>query len=230
MINAVATRAPGIVARAFNKVIFEVRDAEARMTAQSFDFWSATTRNFMAGKKSFPFDLATPSRLRAVLYAGTTGAKKHTGKLRQIFWQQEFGFVLDPSERERLVLGGSPPQYAVPTKNPGAHLRTARATVRPSQTPGALLKTRGGGFAKFKKRRRRLKGVGNLGTHVFVSPKGKAILEKTPGGGVRFLYGLYDRKIHVDEHLHFLDTASKVIGKTLIPKLLSEWDRSLGRF
>jgi hypothetical protein len=102
--------------------------------------------------------------------------------------------------------------------------------VRKTATPAALLANKGGGFSRFKQKRRRKKGVGTLSTHVFISPKGKAILERTPGGGRRVLYGLYERPIHVEEHLEFFQTAGRVIGTKMIPKLLQEWDRSLGRF
>lgn len=230
MLRFLTIRHLPVVQRALNRVAFDVRDAEVVMTAKSFDFWSSTTKTFMANPRSFPFELATKSKLEAKVFAGTASMSPRSGKLRDIFARQEFGFTLRPSERLRLVLGSSPAQYAVPTKDPSAHLRTARARVLKTQTPAALLGIKGGGFARFKPRRRRKKGVGALGTHVFLTPNDRAIVEVTPSGGRRLLYGLYSKDVKVDEHLEFFDTAVRVVGKNIIPKLLAEWDRSMGRF
>ena len=220
----------GVVARTLTRVALDVREAEADMVGHSFDFWSSITRNFLASEKSFPFQPATKSRLEARVWAGTKSSGKRGGKLRDIFYRHEFGFTLRPSERARLVLGRSPASYAVPTKEGTARLRQPSARVRPSDTPAALLGVRGGGFARFKPRRRSRKGVGVLSTHVFVTPGDKAIMEVTPTGQRRLLYGLYSRDIPVEEHIEFFDTAARVVGQRLLPKLLQEWDRGIGRF
>jgi len=216
---------PHAVAKALTRVALDVREAEAVMTARAFDFWSATTRTFIASPRSFPFTPATSSRMWSSV---STSAK---AKVSDILVRQEFGFTLNPSERLRLTLGRTVPNYAVPTDDRGAQLRNARGRVSSKHTPAALLASKGGGFAKFKKRRRRKKGQGTLGTHVFINPKGTAILEKKPGGGgVRVLYGLYDQPIKVEPHLEFFDTARAVVGRVLLPKVTREMEKAMGGF
>lgn len=216
------------VAKALTRVAFDVRDAEVRMAAQAFDYWSAITKQFIANPRSFPFRPATQGRMWAEVHAGTdTNAGR---KVSDIARRQEFGFTLRPQDRERLTLGRSPASYAVPSTDPAAHLRTPRARVGSNQTPAALLASKGGGFAKFKKRRRRKKGQGTVGTHVFVTKNSKAILEKKPGGGTRLLYGLYDRNINVRPHFEFFETAAEVVGAKLLPRVTREMEKALGGF
>jgi len=217
LLRHMTIRHPGVVSRALNRTAFDVREAEAVMTARAFDFWSSVTKSFMANERSFPFDLSSRSKLEARVYAGTRSSGKRSANLRDIFMRQEFGFTLRPRERERLTLGKNPASYAVPTKNPATHLRNPRARVRASDSPASLLGARGGGLARFKPRQRRRKGVGRLSTHVFITPNDRAIIQVTPSGGRQLLYGLYSRDIPVEEHLDFFDTASRVVRARLIP-------------
>src|SRR5262245_48731300 len=230
LIRRLGTDFPKVVSNTMNRVVLDIREAEKKMVSQSFDFWSAVTRTFLASERSFPFQRATPAKLEAKVFGGGLGSRSGTA---EIFAKQEEGFVLKPGTGQQLELGKSPPAYAAPTEDKSAYLRTPRGRVPASRTPAGLLRNtpkQGGGFARFRRRRRRVRGVGNLGTRVFISPNDKAIIEITPGGGRRFLYALYQRQIPVPQHLHFFDTAERTVNAKLMPKLRTESDKNFGRF
>lgn len=118
-------------ARAINKTIFEMRDAEAARVGSVFKFAGEATKGFLTrtsgSGQAFRFSLATPERLEASLFPAPKAGK-----------------LLAPHERGAQRTGGEPGQFTIE-----GQLATPIAPgAQTGRSPGVLRKTSRGFLRK----------------------------------------------------------------------------------
>ena len=94
----------GVLAQSLNRTAFELLDAERAGVEQSFEFAGASTRAFMAGRGSFRFDAARPTKLEVRLYPRE--------KTESLLIEHVAGATIGPDKR-RLLVGE---RFAIPVE------------------------------------------------------------------------------------------------------------------
>lgn len=205
-LRAVATRRyPNVIARALNKVAFEVRDAEFAHLAAQLHFAGSSTRRFLVTGSAVVFERATPTRPEVSIHpgGGADFRRKRTALIRS--QQDAPRYTARDVEKLELERRGL---LAVPKRS---SLRGTSGRVSKRMKPSALVAPGGGGF---------------------VNRAGTAILRRVGGKRARRVEVVYRlaRNAANRQRVDFYATAQKAAQRTFLPKLLRELSReALGR-
>jgi hypothetical protein len=188
------------LAKAVNRVAFDVRLAEAQEIRSSFHFAGPPTEAFLTSARGIRFDAATHADLTAIV--------RPTPASEPILFDQATGAVISAADTINKRLGLSD-VLAVPV---GIE-RGPRGRVKRSETPGALLAK----FGKRTTRKRSTRGVfastaagqrrARSTPYVFVNRARTAVLEAVDGS-IRVLYALYTRA-RLTVRFQFLEVAER---------------------
>lgn len=175
------TEGPRLLARALNRVAFDVLEAEQAEARRSFPDASSRGQGFLAGRGSFRFNAARPDRLEAQVFPNPATGRRR-GRREEILEEHRRGAVVLPNKR-RLSIEGS---VAVPL----GRVRKARgqtgrvpAEFQMRRILRPVRKTKRGGLRKSDQNRIR----------AFVAERGgrgAILFRPRPGSPLEALYAL----------------------------------------